>query len=370
MRTLRVCLASLSLLCASALGACGGDEDEPSGPSSSAGTSVAGECRPAGGDVAIVVHLQQPYTQNMIDGAEAAGATCNTGIRSAGPNTLDGPAQVKAFNDVISAGAKAVTVVAYPSNLWNRPISVAASRGIDVATMDVAAPRGNALVHVGPKEYDLGVMLAEAMVEKIGADQRGTIVLGICLPGTDVLVSRVNGFKDTVAERAPEIEVEGPIDVTADVGRNFAAWQRIQSSNREALGFAGVCEFDGTSLVRVKRQQPGDYVTGSIGNSAEVFQAVADGGLDFAISQNPFMMGYVSTRMLIENLSGQAEVPSGWLDTGGELITQENARRVKERDDSLREGPEGALRYFQDEIERIFADPEAAVRPLSAYLQE
>jgi ribose transport system substrate-binding protein len=326
---------------------------------------------PDGTKAAALVHFQGPFTQEILTGAVTAAEQCGAEIVTQGPAAFDAQASLAQFNDVIASGAQVVGVTAFPADFWVRPIDDAVAQGVIVNTWDVPSPASLQSLHVAPKEQALGVALAEVMSEALGgAEAEGSVVMGLCIPGLDVLEKRVDGFRRRMGELSPNVELLGSFDVSFDQTENLARWTDLINNNPDAVGHVGFCENDLPSLIRVKERDPNaTYQIASVGISPEILEGVANGTALAAVGQKPFMMGYVSMRSMLENLASGGEMPRGWIDVGVEVVTAENAQAVADREASLAEGPEGTLAYYQPEIDAIFADLPAAVQSFGAFLE-
>jgi ribose transport system substrate-binding protein len=326
---------------------------------------------PDGTKVAALVHFQGPFTQEILTGATTAAEECGAEIATQGPAAFEAQASLAQFNDVIAAGAEAVSVTAFPADFWVRPIDDAVAQGVVVNTWDVPSTASLQSLHVAPKEQDLGVALAEAMAAAIGGSEaEGSIVMGLCIPGLDVLEKRVDGFRRRMGELSPNVELLGSFDVSFDQTENLARWTDLINNNPDAVGHVGFCENDLPSLIRVKERDPdATYEIASVGISPEILEGVANGTALAAVGQKPFMMGYVSMRSMLESIVNGTEMPRGWIDVGVEVVTAENAQAVADREATLADGPDGSLAYFQPEIDAIFADLPAAVQSFGAFLE-
>ena len=328
-------------------------------------------CNSHGMKVAIVMHFQAPFTQEEIDGAKAAAAECKAKLSTAGPQGIDPPTHVKIFRDVVSTKPKAILVTAYPADLWVKPINDAVAKGITISTTDVASPKSKQLVHTGPKDSDLGRSLANAFVAKSGPSASGVIVVGNCIPGLDVLDNRVNAFIETIKAKLPNVTIKGPFDVTVDPGKNFNVWQSLVTANKDAIGFIGVCEFDGPSLEKVIQPisgAKGKYIVGSIGINPDSLQGITDGYISFVVGQNPFMMGYVGMRAMLAKIVQHQVVPRGWINTSEETVTLQNVAKITARENSLKSSTKGTRAYYAPQINRIFGNLKRSVQPFARYL--
>ena len=313
---------------------------------------------------AAIVHFQGPYTQQLMDGAAAAAAECGAEIITGGPAAFDAAASVSIFQDAVLAGADALVVVAFPSEFWIRPIDDAVRRGAVVSTYDVESPAALVSVHTAPKQKDQGRAMANVLAEALGGeDAEGQVVIGICLPGLELIETRIVGFKERMAELAPNVELIGPLDVAFDQTENFARWQEVIATYPDADAYVGYCENDLPSLVRIKESDPNaDYLIGSIGINPDGLQGIADGVALVAVGQKPFMQGYVAMRVMLQSLAEGKPVPRGWIDVGPEVVTAENVEAVMAREASLARGTAETQAYYQAEIDAIFADLEASVQ--------
>lgn len=317
---------------------------------------------------AAVVHFQGPYTQQLLSGAEAAVNECGGTFRGGGPAAFDTSAEVSIFQDFVLAGADAIVVVAFPSDFWIRIIDDAVKLGVVVSTFDVEAPASLQSLHTAPKQKDQGRVMANVLADKLGDGADGKVVIGICLPGLDLIEARIVGFKERMIERLPNVELIGPLDVKFDQTENFSQWRSVVDANPGALAYVGYCENDLPSLVRIKEQDNGDYEIGSIGINPDGLSGIANGTALVAIGQKPFMQGYVAMRGMLEKLVAGEDVPRGWIDVQPEIVTAENVDVVTEREASLGDGYGPTREFYAAEIDKIFSDVDGSVQSFGELL--
>lgn len=321
-----------------------------------------------------VVHFQGPYTQQLLDGAIAAANECGASITTAGPPAFTDPQEpVTMFQDMVAAGADAIVVVAFPAEFWIRPIDEAVADGVVVSTYDVESPASLESLHTAPKQKDQGRamadVLADALIAKHGEDPQGTVYVGICLPGLELIEARIVGFRERMAERVPSVEIPPNFDVAFDQTENYARWNDVIDQNPGGLAYVGYCENDLPSLVRIKEADPeADYEIASIGINPDGLKGIADGTALAAIGQKPFMQGYVAMRAMLDNLAAGTKTPRGWIDVRPEVVTAENVAEVTAREDSLSEGTEQTQAYYQPEIDALFDDINSHVQSFADLL--
>jgi ribose transport system substrate-binding protein len=316
--------------------------------------------------IAVTAHLRIPYTQLLFDGANLAASEVGAETIIAGPQGVDPPAHVKAFNDAIAAGAQGAITVAFLPDFWVAPIDAAVDSGIPVYTYDIASPDSKQSVHVGPSNSDLGAAIAGAVAEEVGADATGDVVPGICVPGNPVLEARVTGFKNKLAELAPGLTVKDAADVTADPTTNLSRWQQLIQTNPTAVAFAGFCAFDLANLVKVKERDPAStYRIYGTDLDPDTLRGIKEGTATQTFGQKPFVEGYLASKLLIQQLATGVPM-SGWLDIGVEKVDSSNVDAAIAKEDAAASGDAAAaLAYYQDEIDALLAQGEAAFRPLA-----
>jgi ribose transport system substrate-binding protein len=316
-----------------------------------------------------VVHFMGPYTQQLLDGAKAAADECGADIVTAGPPAFDSQQQVALFQDVVAGGADAAVIVAFPAEFWIRPIDEAVAGGTVVSTFDVESPASLQSLHTAPKQKDQGRAMADVLADALGEDATGKVVVGICLPGLELIEARIVGFRERMAERLPGVEIPPNFDVAFDQTENYARWNDVISQNPGALAYVGYCENDLPSLVRIKEADPeADYLIGSIGINPDGLKGIADGTALVAIGQKPFMQGYVAMRAMLENLAAGTPTPRGWIDVQPEVVTAANVNEVIAREESLASGTAETQAYYQAEIDAIFEDVNSKVQSFADLL--
>jgi ribose transport system substrate-binding protein len=276
--------------------------------------------------VAIITLYREPLAQWMVAGAKLAAQEYGADFHWQGPPGLDPPKQVKMLQDEIAAGTKGIVLMQYPPDLFNAPIRQATQQGVAIVTTNVPAPDSEATTHVGPSKVELGIAEGKVLAKQLGPTAKGYIVPGICVPGLDVLVAPFTGLKSALKRLTPGVVMRNALNVTGDPSTNFTAWQRIISQNPKALGFVGNCDQDAPNLIKIKRSSGRKFVIGDTsGDSVANLKAVQAGTMNVMTTQTGFVSGYVAMKLILDKLVNGKEIPKGWIDSGIETITPNNA---------------------------------------------
>src|SRR5207244_1663475 len=112
----------------------------------------------------------------------------------------------------------------------------------------------------------------------------------------------------------PNVKVIGPLTTGNEPTANRNAWTQIFNRYPKALAFVGTTDQDVTSLAALKRTRNKSTLVGAFDPSKAngALQAIADGRVLAAVGQQPYIRGYVATRVLGEAVKEGKPVPKGW----------------------------------------------------------
>ena len=347
------------LACAVLLTACGGG----AAPAASGGGGGGGDNTGRLAMGIAVANISLNFAHEMADGAtSAAQHDGNIDFQTVGPPNTDGPAEEKLFQNLVKTATDGVVLENLDPPIFTRPAADAVDAGVPIVALDTAPTDGSKIsFYVGNDNYELGSMLADELLKRLPAQPNGAVVVGVPNPGTPVLDSRAKGIADTLQAKAPGITVLGPFQTYSDPNQNLAAWQALVHANPTALAFLGVGDADSYDLARIKREENGQYLVAGADVDAKTLQEVKNGAAFVTIDPEHFLKGYVATALLIKSVRGGTPLPQGWLHMPGLVVDQGNIDAIIERQTS----PEAAYRYYQPEIDKILADPQAVLQPLA-----
>lgn len=331
------------------------------GASSPAGSSGGGG---KGAKVALVLHLRIPFTQIILDGAQAAAKQFGVPLVVTGPTNLDAPAEVSNFNNVLASGVKGIAVATNTPPLWVRPFQNAQSHGVPVVALNAGAVDmgPNSPPYVGVNEIHAGRALADLVLGKLGSDPKGFVVIGNGQPGAPPLEDRAKGFRLQMQQKAPNVKIKGPYNVGQDPNANFNQWQNTIQAHQGALAYVGITAVDCPNLAKIKQKTNGKYVVAAFDEEPDTLVAVKSGVAAGSVTQSPFMQGYIPIRLIIEQLKSNKPVPKNvWIDPGTEIIDSSNIDAVLARQKSL----DAMFAFYKPKIGTLFADLKADEKPLA-----
>jgi ABC-type sugar transport system substrate-binding protein len=332
--------------------ACGGSGDGGSG-----GGKDAADLKIA----FIAADGSQNFTQEMLEGARAAGDELGVDVQALAPTKLDGPAQVKMFEDAMRTATDGIAIMTLTPDLLTRPESRAVAQNIPVLSVDVPPLAGSNVTHyLGNDNIAAGAMLAQAAIDqlKTKGTTTGKAVVASPIPGVATLDNRAKGMAQAFQQNMPGVTVVGPVASAPDPTANFSTWSNLVAANSDASTFLDAGDAANASLARINRDAGNKYLTGAFDLNEAGLQAVKD-GVNFA-SADPehFLKGYLATRLLIENALGKNTLPDGWWVSPAQLVTKANVDEIIARQQSR----QTRLDWYRSIIDEQMKNP--PIKPL------
>ncbi|MBT2214120.1 sugar ABC transporter substrate-binding protein [Actinomadura sp. NEAU-AAG7] len=310
-----------------------------------------------------VANYSLNFAREMYEGAtEASKQAGGVDFKVVGPPNTDGPAEQQLFQNLTVTHPDGIVLENLDPPIFTRPAAQAVGKGIPIVALDTAPTDGSKVdFYVGNDNYELGGLLAQETVKKLGADAKGTVVVGVPNPGAPVLDSRAKGIKDTLAKQAPGIRVLGPFQTYSDPAQNYGAWQSQVNANPGALAFLGVGDADSYNLARLKEQRKGRYLTAGFDVDPKTIEAIKKGTNFTGIDPEHYLKGYVSTAVLIKSVrENDGKLPKGWFKTPGLVMDQRNIDEIIKRQQNV----QNAYTWYRPQLDRLLANTGASIRPL------
>jgi ribose transport system substrate-binding protein len=235
---------------------------------------------------------------------------------------VDSSRQIAIVENLINRNVAGLVLAPVDEDALVSVVERAADRGIPVSIFDSAINTDRIISFVATDNYSSGVMAAERMAEILGGEGK-VGVIGF-MPGSASTMKRESGFVDTVKQRFPGIEIVGVRFTMADRAKALAEAENLMTAHPDLAGLFADNESstDGTVRAVKQRGMVGKVKVVGYDASEELVQELEEGTLDSLVVQNPFKMGYESTRAIGLFLRG--EQPVGEVDSGAHLILRED----------------------------------------------
>lgn len=259
-----------------------------------------------------------PYGKGVEQGALDAGTDLGVQVASAGTPGFD-LVELGTIIESQSAAGAAGLVAPAPEQI----AVVLAGLGKPVATFDQCSPTLDTLC-VTQASRESGRVLGREIVRLAGGPEAtGKALLGVCVPGLNILEERIEGVREGLAE-APGIVINETFGTEVEPSRNLPIWEQQLLANPDATIMVGSCSTDTVSVGKVNAANDLRLITGGYDVTPETLAEVQQGHTAVTIGQGTYVQGYLTVRAVVDSLRSGEPVPSGWIDSGTELVTADN----------------------------------------------
>jgi ribose transport system substrate-binding protein len=298
-------IAALSL----ALAACGDDDGATTDP---AGAADDGDTP----YVALVSKgFQHQFWQAVLEGAEQAADEFGVEITFEGPDSESEVAQqIDMLQTAMDRNPDALGFAALDSQAAAPLMNEAESRGIPVIAFDSGVDSDVPLTTAATDNRAAAALAAEKMVELIGGE--GQIALVVHDQTSVTGVERRDGFVEYVEENAPDVEIVSIQYGGGDHLESTNLATAIIEGNPDLAGIYGANEGSAIGVVNAVEElgRAGDIVVIGFDSGQAQMDAIRNGLMAGAITQNPVGIGYETVRAAVAALNGE-DLPET-IDTG------------------------------------------------------
>jgi ribose transport system substrate-binding protein len=155
---------------------------------------------------------------------------------------------------------------------------------------------------------------------------KGKVAVVGFMPGSASTMEREHGFQDEIRAKFPEINIVGLQFGMADRAKAMAVTENILTAHPDLAGLFADNESSSAGAVQaLKSRQARNVKLVAFDASEQLLADLREGVIDSIVVQNPFKMGYESTRAIGLKLRG--ETPPRRQDSGSALILKQDLDR-------------------------------------------
>ena len=263
------------------------------------------------------------FWQSVHAGAIKAGEEFDLEILWNAPQLeIDSARQISIVENLITREVDGIVLAPVDADALVSVVHRAADRGIPVAIFDSAINTDRIISFVVTDNYLGGVMAAKRMGEIL--EGKGKVgVIGF-MPGSASTMKREAGFEDTITKEFPDIEFLGTRFNMADRAKALEEAENLLTAHPDLAGFFADNEssLDGTVQAVKQRGLGGKVKIVGFDASETLVADMRAGVIDSIVVQDPFKMGYESTRQMALHLGGGETVRH--IDSGAYLLLPDN----------------------------------------------
>jgi fructose transport system substrate-binding protein len=300
------------------IGACGGGEDE----------------------ITVGLITKQEENPFFVKIREVAEETADESdvelLTAAGKSDVDNASQVAALEDMTKRGAKGILIVPANSRAIVPAIEKARRAGVTVVALDTPTQPASAVEALfatnNRRAGNLIGRYAKAKAEEDGIEPK--IAMLDLAPGITSGVQRHAGFLKGFGIRPGDPQIVGSVDTEGDKDKGRAGMAQLLNENPDINIVYTVNEpaaFGAIEALEAAGKSKDDVIVVSVDGGCDAIKdGVRPGDIDATSQQYPENMAREGVQAIADAARG-GQKPSGYLNTGVELITGEPVAGVGSR---------------------------------------
>ena len=266
--------------------------------------------------------FQHQFWQAVRQGAEEAAEDYNVEITYEGPESESQVAvQIDMLQTAMDKNPDALVFAALDTQAALPLLEEADSNNIPVVAFDSGVDSDIPVTTAATDNYAASAYAADKMAELIGYQGKVAVIVHDQTSVTGV--QRRDGFLDRMKNAYPEIEI---VDVQYGGGDHLKSTdlaKSIMESNPDLDGFFGANEGSAVGVVNaVMELGRDDIATVGFDSGSILLDAIRNGLMDGAITQNPVGIGYRAVEAAVKAINGE-ELPE-MIDTGFYYYNERN----------------------------------------------
>ncbi|AXI40454.1 BMP family ABC transporter substrate-binding protein [Bacillaceae bacterium ZC4] len=279
---------------------------------SSSKNESEGSSESAGGDsgkpyIAIVSKgFQHQFWQAVKKGAEQAAKEFDVEITFEGPESESQvDKQIEMLRTAIDKKPDAIGFAALDSQASIPLLKEADEKGIPIIAFDSGVDSDIPLATASTDNKAAAALAADKMAEKIGG--KGKVALIVHDQTSITGVNRRDGFVERIKEKYPDIEI---VDIQYGGGDQLKSTdlaKAIIQAHPDLKGIYGANEGSAIGAINAVKEmnKQGKIVVIGFDSGKQQIEAIKDGTMAGAITQNPVGIGYETVKAAVQAINGE-----------------------------------------------------------------
>ncbi len=232
--------------------------------------------------------------------------------------------QIQVVEGFAAQGVSGIVLAPLDNRALVRPVADARRAGVPTVIIDSGLESDEIVSFVATDNYKGGTLAADRMGQLLGG--KGKVIMLRYAEGSASTTEREQGFLDQIKKNFPEIELIST-DQYAQATRDTAKRASENLLNRFGDQVQGIFTPNESSTMGMLLALEDIGKAGKVSFvgfdvSQKFIEALNAGQLHGIVVQNPFNMGYLGVKTMVENLLGRTVEKK--IDTGVMMVTKEN----------------------------------------------
>lgn len=253
--------------------------------------------------------FQHQFWQAVKQGADDAAAELDVEVTFEGPETeTEVEKQLTMLQTALDKGPDALGFAALDSEASIPMMTDASSRGIPVIAFDSGVESDVPVTTVSTDNLAASAEAAKHMAELVGS---GKIAIIAHDQTSQTGQQRVEGFTQYIEENAPDIEIVDTQYAAGDQLKSADAAKVIMQAHPDLKGIYGANEGSAVGVVKAVQEtgKAGELTVIGFDSGKAQMDAIRDGLMAGAITQDPIKMGYETVKAAVAAINGEELEP-------------------------------------------------------------
>lgn len=247
------------------------------------------------------------------------------------PSEADIDRQISILENVVNQKPDAIVMSSISSDAPSLILQRAYEEGIKIILIDNYVNDTKFHSFLATDNKHGGALAAEKLVEFLKEKNKplkGKVGLISAMAGVQVLMDRDEGFKERLAEIAPDLEILPTIYVDNDIAKAANAAEDLLTAHKDLVAIFADNNHTGDGVARTieMRGLEEEIVAVAYDSDPQEIDALRTGALDALIVQEPHGMGYKGVMFAFMAIHGEP-LPE-YFDTGVYVVTNENMEEL------------------------------------------
>jgi ribose transport system substrate-binding protein len=242
---------------------------------------------------------------------------------------IDSSRQIEILESMINRRLAGIVVAPVDRQALIAVIERAGREGIPVSVFDSEVDTDKRISYVATDNTEGGRMGARRLGEILGG--QGKVGIIGFMPGSASTMQREDGFQEEMRKRFPAVQIVGLQFGMANRARAMAVTENLLTAHPGLAGLFADNESSSSGAVQaLKGRHARQVKLVAFDASEQLIEDLRAGWIDALVVQNPFRMGYESTRAVGLHLRGQQ--PPQHVDSGATLVLASDLARPEIRE--------------------------------------
>jgi ribose transport system substrate-binding protein len=236
---------------------------------------------------------------------------------------IDSSRQIAIVDSMINQHLSGIVLAPVDKSALVAVVERAGRAGIPVAIFDSGIDTGDILCYVATDNLEAGRMAARRMGSILGG--KGKVGVVGFMAGSASTMQREDGFTGEIKKSFPSVEITGVQFGMADRAKAMAVAENLLTAHPDLAGIYADNESSAEGALQAVSTRGAKVKLVVMDASETLLAALRTGTVDSIVVQNPFRMGYESTKAIGMKLRN--ENPQRLQDSGATLVRREDLER-------------------------------------------